>query len=64
MPSSTRPPEMWSAVTALFASTDGCRNVAGDTSVPSRTSDVIAASAQTVPHASSEPRDSTPSTEP
>ena len=64
MPSSIRPPEMWSAVTAFFASTEGWRNVAGETSVPSRSDDVIAASAHIVAHASSEPRDSSPSTEP
>ncbi len=64
MPSSTRPPEMWSAVTALRASTEGWRNVAGETSVPSRSRDVIAASADSVAHASSEPRPPTPSTDP
>ena len=64
MPSSIRPPEMWSAVTAFLASTEGWRNVAGETSVPSRTVDVIAASPHSVAHASSEPRDATPSTDP
>ena len=51
-PSSTRPPEMWSAVTASFASMDGWRKVAGETSVPSRSADVTAARPQIVPHAS------------
>ena len=35
-PSSTRPPETWSAVAAAFASSEGWRNVTGETSVPSR----------------------------
>ncbi len=63
MPSSMRPPEMWSAVTALRASTEGWRNVAGETSVPSRSCEVIAASAHSVPQASSEPRAPSPSTD-
>ena len=46
---------MWSAVTTLRASTDGCRNVTGDTSVPSLSVVVCAASALIVPNASSEP---------
>ena len=36
IPTSTRPPEMWSTVTAMRASTLGCRKVAGETSVPRR----------------------------
>ena len=63
-PSSIRPPEMWSAVTAFLASTAGWRKVAGETSVPSRTVDVIAARPHSVAHASSDPRDASPSTEP
>ena len=55
IPSSTRPPETWSAVTTLRASTDGWRNVAGDTSVPSRSVVVSAASALIVLQASSDP---------
>ena len=42
-PSSTRPPEMWSAVATAFASTAGGRNVAGETMVPSRRTEVRAA---------------------
>ena len=41
--------------TAIRARTEGCRNVAGETSVPSRILEVTAASAETVAHASSEP---------
>jgi hypothetical protein len=47
-----RPPETWSAVAAAFASSAGARNVAGDTSVPKRRRDVLAASAAIVVHAS------------
>ena len=36
IPSSTRPPEMWSTVTTLFASTGAGRKVTGETSVPRR----------------------------
>ena len=55
---------MWSAVTADLARTDGWRNVAGETSVPSRSVLVVAASPQIVDHASSDPRVVSPSTEP
>src|SRR6266545_1036383 len=30
MPTSIRPPEAWSAVTAILARTEGCRNVTGE----------------------------------
>ena len=56
MPSSTRPWLTWSAVVAERASTEGWRNVAGDTSVPSLIVLVSAASALIVLQASSEPR--------
>ena len=62
-PSSIRPPEMWSAVVASLASTDGCRNDDGETIVPSRNVLVCAASAQIVPQASSEPRSPSPMTD-
>ena len=55
MPTSTRPPEMWSTVTAARASTDGCRNVTGETSDPSRSFVVTAASPASVVQQSSEP---------
>ena len=58
-----RPPDTWSAVQATLASSDGCRNVAGDTMVPSRMRSVYAASAVSVAQASSEPRPSAPNTE-
>ena len=58
-----RPPETWSAVQATFASSDGWRNVAGETIVPSRMRSVTAASAVTVAHASSEPRSVAPNTD-
>ena len=54
-PSSARPPEMWSTVLAALASTDGCRNVAGETIVPSRIRSVRAARPASVVQASSEP---------
>ena len=57
-PSSTRPPETWSAVTTTFASSDGWRNVAGETIDPSRMRCVTPASAVSVAQASSEPRSS------
>ena len=64
MPSSIRPPpEMWSAVTTFFASTDGCLKVAGETSVPRRRSEVTAASPAIVAHASREPRSALPITD-
>ena len=64
MPTSIRPPpEMWSAVTADFASTEGCRKVAGETSVPRRSSEVTAERALIVAHASSDPRSCLPTTE-
>ena len=50
-------------MTAALASTEGWRNVTGETSVPSRSVEVMAASPETVPHASSEPRSPWPSTE-
>ena len=59
-PSSTRPPDTWSAVTTILASTDGCRKVAGETSVPSRMRLVRAASAARVAQASSDPRSGMP----
>ena len=55
MPTSSRPPEMWSTVTAIRARTLGWRNVDGETSVPSRIRSVRAASPASVVHASSEP---------
>ena len=55
MPSSARPPEMWSTVTTLFASTEAGRNVTGDTIVPSRSVVVRAASPASVVQASSDP---------
>ncbi len=61
MPISTRPPEISSTVAADFASTDGRRNVTGDTSVPSRIRSVSAASAASSAQASVEPRPPTPS---
>jgi hypothetical protein len=56
MPSSIRPPDVWSAVTTDLASTDGCRNDVGETIVPSRIREVTGPSAASVPHASSELR--------
>ena len=56
MPSSTRPPETWSAVTTIFARFAGWRNVTGDTIVPRRIRSVTAASAEIVAHGSSAPR--------
>ena len=53
MPSTMRPPEISSAVAALRASNDGCRNVAGETSVPSSSFVVRAARPASVAHASS-----------
>src|SRR5207237_364628 len=50
-----RPPEAWSAVTTAFASVDGCRKVAGEPSVPSRSVVVRGASAAICVQASSEP---------
>ena len=41
----SRPPEMWSAVAAAFASSPGARKVTGETSVPKRSVVVLAASA-------------------
>ncbi len=58
-----RPPETWSAVTASFAKTLGCRNVVGETSAPRRSFVVMAASALIVPHASSDPRPWSPATD-
>ena len=55
IPSSTRPPETWSTVTTLLASTAAWRNVTGETSVPSRSRSVRAARAASVVHASSDP---------
>jgi hypothetical protein len=46
------PPEMWSTVATAFASRPGSRKVAGETSVPSRSVVVRAASAASVVHAS------------
>ena len=46
---------MVSPVTAFFASTEACRNVTGETILPSRIRSVRAASAASVAHASSEP---------
>ena len=60
-PTSTRPPEMWSTVVALWASTDGGRNVTGETIVPRRIREVCAAMPASVVHASSEPRPIRPS---
>ena len=58
MPSTMRPPEISSAVAAFRASSDGWRNVAGETSVPSSSLVVRAASPAIVAHASSAGRDS------
>jgi len=44
------------AVVTSLASVEGWRNVAGETIVPSRSVEVTAASALSVPHASSDPR--------
>ncbi len=63
IPTSTRPPETWSAVTAAFASTAGWRKVAGETIVPRRSFTVVALSAVIVPQASSEPRSRRSSTD-
>jgi hypothetical protein len=64
MPSSIRPPpEMWSAVTTFFASTEGCLKVAGETSVPRRRSVVTAARPAIVAQASRELRSVLPITE-
>ena len=54
-PSSTRPPEMWSTVATILASTGTRRNVTGETIVPSLIRLVTAASPASVAHASSEP---------
>ena len=62
-PSSTRPLLTWSAVTTSRASTDGWRNVAGETSVPSLIVVVSAASALIVLQASSEPALGLPSSD-
>ena len=63
-PSSIRPPpEMRSAVTTFFASTDGCRKVTGETSVPRRNVEVLAARPQIVAQASSELRSVCPITD-
>ncbi len=53
IPSSTLPPEMWSTVTALLASTAAGRNVTGETRVPSLIRSVTAARPASVVHASS-----------
>ena len=45
-------------MTAFFASTEGWRNVTGETSVPSRMRSVRAAMAASVAQASSEPASS------
>ena len=58
-----RPPEMWSAVVTSFASTDGWRKLDGETIVPSRSVEVCAASAHSVPQASSDPRSPSPMTD-
>ena len=63
MPSTARPPEMWSTVTTDLASTEGCLKVAGETSVPSVIREVTAARPASVVHASSEPRSRLPSTD-
>ena len=54
---------MWSAVTTFFASTDGCRKVTGETSVPRRSVEVLAARPQIVAQASSELRSVWPITD-
>ena len=51
-PSSTRPPETWSAVATIFASSAGGRNITGVTKVPRRRLDVLAANAAIVVQAS------------
>ncbi len=43
IPSSSRPPETWSMVAAMFATTAGCRYVTPRTSIPQRTRLVCAA---------------------
>ena len=55
MPTATRPPDTWSTVVTTRASSLGCRNVAGDTSVPRRRRVVEDASAASVAQASSAP---------
>ena len=60
MPSSARPPEIRSTVTALFASTDARRNVTGETIVPSRIRSVRAASAASTAQVSSDPSRGSP----
>ena len=62
-PSSTRPPEMWSTVVTAFATSEGWRNVTGETIVPSRSRLVRAAIAARVVQASCEPRPIWPSPE-
>jgi hypothetical protein len=57
------PPAMWSAVTTFFASTEGWRNVTGETRVPRRSEEVAAARPQIVAQASSEPRSDWPITD-
>jgi hypothetical protein len=47
-----RPPEMWSTVAAAFARSAGVRKVTGETSVPSRSVVVRAASPASVVQAS------------
>lgn len=54
-PSSTRPPLIWSTWATLIASGPGSRNVAGDTSVPSRIREVSRARPARVIQASVEP---------
>ena len=63
MPGSIRPPEIWSAVAIIFARIEGWRNEAGETMVPSRRVEVIAASPLIVAHASRDCRPSFGNTE-
>ena len=60
-PSSTRPPDIWSTCATWIASTPGCRNVADETSVPSRMRLVSRASPASVVHASVGPGSPSPS---
>ena len=63
IPGSIRPPEIWSAVAIIFARIDGCRKEAGETMVPSRRVEVIAASPLIVAQASRDWRPSFGNTE-
>ncbi len=60
MPSSSRPPEIWSRVVAILASTAGCRNWLHSTRCPTRSRSVRLNSAVASVQASSEEMSGTP----